>query len=142
MLKDLSLELCGVPVPGLRLGVFWRMAGEMLSSTMQHATFRRSLATPITCMRGIMAPPTSPCWVPRQVLCAMFGWLSVTFLLQEWGGCGPTHQFLGSYRLEHDRSWTPADLVERRSKDIAAIDRVIQSQNALDCLSHGASSEP
>ena len=58
--------------------------------------------------------------------------------LQEWGRGGPGHHFLGSYRLEHDRSWTPADLVEERSKDIAAIDRVIKSQNALDCIEHGA----
>jgi hypothetical protein len=58
---------------------------------------------------------------------------------KEWGKTGPAHQFLGSYRLEHDRSWTPADVVEQRSRDIAAIDRVIKSQNALDCIAHGSS---
>lgn len=48
----------------------------------------------------------------------------------EWGPSLP-HKHLGSYRLEHDRSWTPAEEVERRSKDMAAIDRALFSHTAL-----------
>jgi hypothetical protein len=44
----------------------------------------------------------------------------------EWGDRCP-HQHLGSYRLEYDHSWTPLEQVERRSKDIAAINRVIDA---------------
>lgn len=58
--------------------------------------------------------------------------------IQEWGTSGPVHHFLGSYRLEHDRSWTPADLIKKRSHDIAAIDRVMRSQNAVDCIANEA----
>ena len=87
-----------------------------------------------------MAPPTSQCSVLRQAVehCTVACYCEMCmFPWQEWGTCGPVHRFLGSYRLEHDRSWTQADLIERRSKDIAAIDRVIQSQNAVDCIDHG-----
>ena len=42
----------------------------------------------------------------------------------EWGGACP-HKFLGSYRLEHDHSWTPYEKIEARDRDIKAIDRAI-----------------
>ena len=43
---------------------------------------------------------------------------------QEWGSSCP-HEFLGSYRLEADMSWTKAEDVERRSKDIALVDQLL-----------------
>ena len=45
---------------------------------------------------------------------------------QEWGDRCP-HKHLGSYRLEHDHSWTSLEEVERRSRDIEAINRVIDA---------------
>ena len=42
----------------------------------------------------------------------------------EWGTACP-HKFLGSYRLEHDMSWTPSAQIEKRNADIQSIDRVI-----------------
>ncbi len=42
----------------------------------------------------------------------------------DWGRSCP-HQHMGSYRLEYDHSWTPLEEVERRSKDIDAINKVI-----------------
>lgn len=44
--------------------------------------------------------------------------------MQEWGG-KPPNTFLGSYRLEYDRSWTPLDEIREREKDIAAIHATI-----------------
>jgi len=40
---------------------------------------------------------------------------------QEWGG-KPPHEFIGSYRLENDMSWTPAEQAEQpdESREIVA----------------------
>lgn len=45
---------------------------------------------------------------------------------QDWG-CKCPHQHLGSYQLEYDHSWTPLEQIETRSKDIQAINRVIDA---------------
>lgn len=37
----------------------------------------------------------------------------------EWRG-QPPHEFLGSYRLEADRSWTPLEAIEEREEAISA----------------------
>ena len=49
---------------------------------------------------------------------------------RDWGSSCP-HQFLGSYRLEHDQSWTPEEQIDERSRDITAIDRAIHSHSAI-----------
>ena len=46
--------------------------------------------------------------------------------MQEWGSSCP-HKFLGSYKLEYDHSWTPADEVENREKEMAPIFAAINS---------------
>ena len=43
---------------------------------------------------------------------------------QEWGNSCP-HNHKGSYRLEYDHSWTPLEQVEKRSKDIDAINKFL-----------------
>ena len=53
---------------------------------------------------------------------------------QDWGDACP-HTFLASYRLEYDRSWTPAEEVEERAKDIDAIDRAIHAHTAISYIS-------
>ncbi|XP_030078399.1 uncharacterized protein C1orf50 homolog [Microcaecilia unicolor] len=49
---------------------------------------------------------------------------------KEWGPSCP-HQFLGSYKLQHDMSWTPYDSVEKRDQEISIIDKVLSQQIAL-----------
>ena len=49
---------------------------------------------------------------------------------QEWGGACP-HEFLASYRLEYDQSWTPLEELDRRSQENAIVDKVLNSQLAL-----------
>ena len=49
---------------------------------------------------------------------------------EEWGSSCP-HHHLGSYRLEYDHSWTPLEQLERRSKDIEAINKVIDAHALL-----------
>ena len=44
----------------------------------------------------------------------------------DWGKQCP-HKHVGSYKLEHDHSWTLLEEVEKRSKDIEAINRVIDA---------------
>jgi len=46
---------------------------------------------------------------------------------RDWGANKSPHKFMGSYRLEYDHSWTPLEEVERRSKDIDAINQVIDA---------------
>jgi len=44
---------------------------------------------------------------------------------EEWGG-SPPHEFLGSYRLEADMSWTPADRLDSQETDAAMIQRLLE----------------
>ena len=53
---------------------------------------------------------------------------------RDWGSSCP-HVFVGSYRLEHDHSWTEADRIDDRSKDINAIDRTIHSHTVIGYIS-------
>lgn len=48
-------------------------------------------------------------------------------LQQEWGPSCP-HEALGAYRLEADMSWTKAEDVARRSKDIALVDQLLSAE--------------
>lgn len=53
---------------------------------------------------------------------------------QEWGG-KPPNTFLGSYRMEYDRSWTPAEEVEERERDIVAIQKtILAAVPAINCI--------
>lgn len=47
--------------------------------------------------------------------------------LKEWGPSCP-HEFLGAYKLEADMSWTKAEDVAKRSKDIEMVDQLLSSQ--------------
>ncbi|XP_027223754.1 uncharacterized protein C1orf50 homolog isoform X1 [Penaeus vannamei] len=49
---------------------------------------------------------------------------------QEWGSTCP-HEFLGSYRLEHDHSWTPEHKMEARSNDQQMINKILTCSNTL-----------
>jgi len=44
---------------------------------------------------------------------------------QEWGG-NPPHEFLGSYRLEADMSWTPQEHLDDQEADAAMIQRLLE----------------
>ncbi|XP_069171492.1 uncharacterized protein C1orf50 homolog isoform X4 [Procambarus clarkii] len=49
---------------------------------------------------------------------------------KEWGSTCP-HEYLGSYRLEHDHSWTPENKMEARSNDQKMIDKLLSCSNTL-----------
>lgn len=42
---------------------------------------------------------------------------------EDWGGA-PPHCHLGSYRYEHDRSWTPLEKIEDKERDFDAIQQI------------------
>ncbi len=44
---------------------------------------------------------------------------------QDWGGSSP-HSFLGSYRLEVDYSWTPAERADERDDTGALVDQLLR----------------
>ncbi|KAK3714900.1 hypothetical protein QZH41_010909 [Actinostola sp. cb2023] len=46
---------------------------------------------------------------------------------QDWGPSCP-HDSLGAYKLEADMSWTKAEDIVRRSKDIQMVDQLLSSQ--------------
>ncbi|XP_029434958.1 uncharacterized protein C1orf50 homolog isoform X2 [Rhinatrema bivittatum] len=48
----------------------------------------------------------------------------------DWGP-GHPHEFLGSYKLQHDMSWTPHGNIEQRDQEISIIDKVLSQQIAL-----------
>ena len=43
----------------------------------------------------------------------------------DWGGT-PPHEFLGSYRLEHDMSWTSADEIGGRAPSSVVLERLLE----------------
>nr|XP_033778178.1 uncharacterized protein C1orf50 homolog [Geotrypetes seraphini] len=49
---------------------------------------------------------------------------------KEWGPNCP-HEFLGSYKLQHDMSWTPYENTEKRDQEINIIDKVLSQQISL-----------
>ena len=51
---------------------------------------------------------------------------------EEWSSC--PHEFLGSYKLEFDMSWTPIEQMEQRAKDMALIDRLLSEKTNLPAL--------
>lgn len=42
----------------------------------------------------------------------------------EWGSSCP-HEFIGAYRLEYDKSWTPIEEVEDRTEQFRLIDKLL-----------------
>ncbi|CAB3405420.1 unnamed protein product [Caenorhabditis bovis] len=44
----------------------------------------------------------------------------------EWGKLEKKEDYLGSYRLEYDRSWTPVDEMEQKDAEVARIQRLLQ----------------
>ncbi|XP_076315287.1 uncharacterized protein C1orf50 homolog [Tachypleus tridentatus] len=45
---------------------------------------------------------------------------------EEWGRSCP-HNFLGSFKLEHDLSWTPSGDISRKSEEMAAIEKILHA---------------
>ncbi|XP_041777508.1 uncharacterized protein C1orf50 homolog [Anopheles merus] len=45
----------------------------------------------------------------------------------EWGPKGCEHQYLGSYKLEHDQTWTPVDKIEQVQENIRWAHRVLDT---------------
>ena len=45
-------------------------------------------------------------------------------ILQEWGSDCPS-EYLGSYRLEADQSWTPEEKFQEKDNDKVLIDKIL-----------------
>lgn len=54
--------------------------------------------------------------------------------LQEWGAKGPPHIFKGSYRLEHDHSWTPVSRVEEKDDELRLINKILDANKAFSIM--------
>ncbi|KAK3927431.1 hypothetical protein KUF71_015716 [Frankliniella fusca] len=50
----------------------------------------------------------------------------------EWGGSAPPQEYLGSFRLEHDMSWTPADRLEQRSHELAQLTSLLDGRDNVN----------
>ena len=48
-------------------------------------------------------------------------------MLQEWGESAPQQIYQGSFRLEHDHSWTPLSQVDIKDKELSMINKLYQS---------------
>jgi len=49
---------------------------------------------------------------------------------QEW--CSP-HEFLGSFRLEYDQSWTPTANINEKDNELALINKILDTQQPNLC---------
>merc|ERR1712083_678880 len=47
---------------------------------------------------------------------------------EEWGPDGP--EFVASYKLNHDHSWTPIDDIERKDDENAKIDKILRTHQS------------
>lgn len=54
---------------------------------------------------------------------------------EEWGSSCP-HEFLDAYRLEYDQTWTPLESLEKRSQELAIVDKILDAQMALTDSPH------
>ncbi|XP_076757501.1 uncharacterized protein C1orf50 homolog isoform X2 [Xylocopa sonorina] len=54
---------------------------------------------------------------------------------EEWGNSGPTQVYKGSYRLEHDHSWTPLENTDQKNKDMAMLDKFWSNISTPICKS-------
>ncbi|XP_063991703.1 uncharacterized protein C1orf50 homolog [Diachasmimorpha longicaudata] len=50
---------------------------------------------------------------------------------EEWGSTGPSQIFRGSYRLEHDNSWTPLSKIEAKNAELSALEKYLSQNSAL-----------
>jgi len=48
----------------------------------------------------------------------------------EWGSQCP-HEYLGTYRMEYDNSWTPLDKIAKKDEDLKFIDNILHKQTNL-----------
>ncbi|XP_058808581.1 uncharacterized protein C1orf50 homolog [Phymastichus coffea] len=46
---------------------------------------------------------------------------------EEWGNSAPQQTYKGSYRLEHDYSWTPLSKIDIKNKDLEILNKLYQS---------------
>ncbi|XP_014677737.1 PREDICTED: uncharacterized protein C1orf50 homolog [Priapulus caudatus] len=48
----------------------------------------------------------------------------------EWGASCP-HEYLGSYKLQYDMSWTPEEKVEEKEKELNILNNIMTAQFAI-----------
>jgi hypothetical protein len=53
--------------------------------------------------------------------------------VEEWGG-SPPHEHIGSYRYEHDRSWTSVEKITEKERDFDSIQDMVKSISTTGLL--------
>lgn len=49
---------------------------------------------------------------------------------KEWGSSCP-HEYVGSYRLEADMSWTPVSKLDKKDKELNVINQILSGTKTL-----------
>ena len=52
--------------------------------------------------------------------------ITIIFLHQEWGNSCP-HEFIDSYRLEYDMSWTKEEYIDVRDQELSVIEGILNT---------------
>ncbi|XP_043281067.1 uncharacterized protein C1orf50 homolog isoform X2 [Venturia canescens] len=50
---------------------------------------------------------------------------------EEWGNRAPRQDYKGSFRLEHDQSWTPVSQINSRDDELTMINKLLDSNSRL-----------
>lgn len=50
---------------------------------------------------------------------------------EEWGDNGPPHIYKGSYRLEHDHSWTPVSKMDDKDNELRMIHKILDANKTF-----------
>ncbi|CAL1679326.1 unnamed protein product [Lasius platythorax] len=53
---------------------------------------------------------------------------------EEWGNSAPSQSYKGSFRLEHDRSWTPVSELQRKDNELNLFKKTFSSNKLTNTL--------
>lgn len=54
-----------------------------------------------------------------------------SYLKKEWGNSVPSQSYIGSFRLEHDQSWTPVSKLQAKDNELNLFKNLLSSNNKV-----------
>lgn len=54
-----------------------------------------------------------------------------SYLKKEWGNSAPSQSYIGSFRLEHDQSWTPVSKLQAKDNELNLFKNLLSSNNKV-----------
>lgn len=55
-------------------------------------------------------------------------------LKKEWGNSAPSQSYIGSFRLEHDQSWTPVSKLQAKDNELNLFKKLLSSKKVTNTI--------